>query len=135
MLKIAKVVFSESFGAWGSKRYDFHTDLTLKEGDIVVVDTVHGPGLAKVVVADSYTQLKGNLKWIIQKVDMVEFHKRKEMQENLEYLQKQQQVLIDQLESRWKQKDVISKYEQMASTDPEVADLLNRLKEIGELLK
>lgn len=77
--------YANSYG--GSTIYTFFTDLDLVKGDKVVVDTQYGLSVATVEgTSRSVTDATKATKWVVQKIDMEDFEKRKERQEEIRRL-------------------------------------------------
>ena len=80
-----------------SKEYSFRTNLELKEGDIVVVDTsTNGATVAE--VCNTEGDGKKATRWVIQKVDLAEHRKRIVKEAKLLALRERLEVRRIQLE-------------------------------------
>jgi hypothetical protein len=97
------------------KQYDFHCNLFVREGDIVVVDTVNGLQLAEVVGVKTSSAKAG--KWVVDKVEVDAYRKRLEAE-------KKQATLKKKMEERAKKINEMERYRQLASNDPEMARML-----------
>ena len=98
-----------------NKEYSYLTDLTLKEKDIVVVDTQYGVKTAEVV------SLCGNSnahKWVVCKIDVQAF------EDKLAEL-KRKQFILQQMSKRLSEVSVITQYEKLAETDETMKTLLD----------
>lgn len=105
--------------AYTGTSYSFLNDIAdLEVGDLVVVDTSNGYGLAK-VESFKATDIKAK-KWIVQQVD-VAAHKAR--------LEKQTQIksIRAKLEQRRKQIQDVQVYALLAQNDPEMAEMLSTL--------
>lgn len=97
------------------KEYAFLTDLDVSVGDLVVVDTINGYKTANV------TSIFGNeqksTRWVVCMVDIEKFN------EKLETL-KRKQFIMNQMEQRLKEVDIMDRFALAAKTDDTMAKLL-----------
>ena len=112
---IAVVRFIEGYN---TTKYDFFNDVEdLAKDDLVVVDTVNGYSLAKVVEFKE-TSAKAT-KWIVQKVDTAAHKARLEKQAAIK-------ALRHKMEQRRKQIQDVQVYALLAQSDPEMAEMLKQ---------
>ncbi|MDT8900959.1 hypothetical protein [Anaeroselena agilis] len=103
--------------SYNGKLYDFKTDIAdLQKGDVVVVDTINGMLIGKVV---GYTDDTKATKWVIDKVDTTAHKARLERDKQLAALRKK-------LEARRKAVDELTAFRHLASMDSEAAALLTQ---------
>jgi len=126
-MQIVKVQFAQSYGQWGGKTYDYNTFLNVKEGDLVICDTIHGPAMAKVHLLAKTSNLT-NLKLIFQKVDTEALIRMKEQAEREEMLNLRMTTLLKKMESRRKNLSTLQIYEEMAKQDPGMEEILSEYK-------
>jgi microcystin degradation protein MlrC len=100
--------------------YSYLTDLNLKEGDIVVVDTAYGLALAEVKEVNAVDFHKAT-KWIVQKVDTETAKKRAEAEQK-------RRALVAQLKQRLKERDEMDLFADLAEKDESAKNLLEELK-------
>ena len=118
---MAKVV-SVKFDGYAYKTYDFFTDLELKVGDVVVVDTQNGLQVAEVVDVD--VDSSKATKWVVDKVDM-EAHKARIERE------KRLKEITQKMEARRKKLEKFEVYRMLAEKDDEMAELLKQYAEVA----
>jgi hypothetical protein len=112
--------------------YAFKADIDLKvnEGDLVVVDSTTGLGIAKVTQVlensiDNANQVKAAKAWVVDVIDTSAQDKRKEATRQREYI-------LQQLKEKKAQMEAVSVYALLAKTDPEAEKLLNQLESLGK---
>lgn len=109
-----------------NKRYAYLTDdITIKEGDMVIVET-QDTGLTCVRVVDvhHYQKAPSATKWVIQKVDMTAHEAR---QEKI----KKAAEITSRLDKALAEKRKMLDYEKIAEGSPEIKALLEELKNLG----
>jgi len=123
MERVVSVVFQ---GNYYEKEYSYKTDLDLKAGDKVVVDTPNN-GLQIVTVTKvrglTASQLSKASKWVIQCIDMAAYEERMRKAEIA-------QEIRNKLRQR---KDAVEEaliYQRLAKDDPEINKLLQELSEV-----
>jgi hypothetical protein len=116
--KCAQVKFKDT-----TTPYSFKTILDLEKGDSVVVDTINGLQVAKVVkVTDIVPSIA--TKWVISKVDLEGHKERLEKEEEMK-------LVKEKMKQRKKELEEISEFEKFAEKDKEMADLLKQLKDLS----
>jgi hypothetical protein len=108
------------------KTYSYFTDLELKVDDHVVVDSP-STGFEVVKVTEvqgmSTSLLSKASKWIVQKLDIAGYEKKKEVQRLV-------QEVKNKLKQRKDEMEEMLLYQQLADKDPEIMKLM---KELGKL--
>lgn len=118
---VVAVKFKNYGSTYAGTQYHYLTDLDLKVGDEVIVDSP-SQGLVVVQIASLLGAIEGKAtKWVIQKVD-TETHKRREEAE------RQRKVIETKLRAIQKTFDETKKWEYLAEQSPEAAALLRELK-------
>jgi hypothetical protein len=120
LMKYVRVKFDK--GTNTEKGYDYKTDLDLKVGDKVVVDTQFGLSIATVHMSTS-TKLDKATKFVVTKIDLDEHEERVEKAKKAEEVR-------ELMEARLKEIEEIKKYEELAKDDPKMAELVKQLKEL-----
>ena len=113
MFNTVKVQFIGRYKS-NDKEYSYLTDLSLKEGDEVVVDTING---IKTATVTGLFGGENTHKWVVCKIDTKAF------QAKLVEL-KRKQFLLKQMKHRINEVDVMSQYERLAETDETMKTLL-----------
>lgn len=121
---IVAVCFKGTGANYAGSVYHYLTDLPLKKGDEVIVDTPSG-GLTVVKVAavladNSVTKAT---KWVVQKVDRTEYDRREE--------ERRRKIVIEtKLKAIEKEVEASYKYKYLAAVSPEAAELIKELESI-----
>lgn len=107
------------------KQYEFKTDIEdLQEGDVVVVDSALGLGLASFIEYREAPKYKGDgWKWIIQRVDLTAHKARIAAEQRMQELQKA-------IEKRAAELKKEREYRQLAEGDEHLTVLLDELDAI-----
>jgi hypothetical protein len=109
------------------KEYAYLTDLDLKEGDIVVVDTQYGFKTAE--VTSLFCNENDANKWVVCKVDAEAFGKKLATLKHKQFILKQMKTRLDQV-------DVMDRFALAAKSDEVMAKLLKsfntEIKELAE---
>jgi len=120
---IMQVVVVE-FASTPYKSYHFRTDLLLRVGDQVVVDTVNGFAVAEVKGFKEDSAMA--TKWVVQKIDINEHERRLERIRQVDSLKRE-------LESRRKAVEAEAIHVLMSNMDPEYAKAYAQLAAMGEV--
>lgn len=116
---IAVVNFIHALPGWGAasdKDYDFFCNIPLSEGDVVVVDTVHGLNIAKVVGVKKTSSKATN--WVVQRVDLSEHQARIEAEQKKRELEKAMAVRAKEIEK-------MKRYKELAYADILMKELVD----------
>ena len=108
------------------KEYTYLTNLDLKEGDKVIVDSPHdGPVVVTVIKVKGLSkgQISVASKWIVQKVDMEAYYELVKRQELV-------QEIKNKLAQRKEEMEEMIIYKQLAKDDPEINSLLAELESL-----
>jgi hypothetical protein len=120
MKKIVKIRFCDSFNT-DRKNYSYLTDdETIEKDDVVVVSSGPGLGLGKVVAVGTPGRATN---WVVQKVDMDAFKKRREQEEKVKGLKLALQLKKEQF-------DEMAVFQLLAEKDPEAKQMLDELAEL-----
>ena len=111
--------------------YTFKTNISLLEGEIVVVEDSKGYSICIVLKDSMHFNTKAETvkafnrakAWVVSKIDTIEHDKRKEATERKE-------CIINMLEERKDAMQETAIYELLAQSDPEAKKLLAELKEL-----
>lgn len=105
------------------KQYTFKCYDAVKIGDLVVVDTQFGYNVATVTETEPVTKSfpVGELKEVVNVVDMEPFLERKARAEKLKDLKKKMDKKVKDLQS-------LAIYEMLAEKDPELKEMLEEFK-------
>lgn len=107
---------------YNSKEYTYLTDMQLEPGNLVVVDTVYGPNVAKVwstKFIDKHSQSKAS-RLVIGKIDMTQVEDQYKVLEEVTSLRQQ-------LDDRKQALEDIQVLRFLAKTDPVSKDILDRI--------
>lgn len=121
---IVAVRFKGSSNIYCGSAYHYLTDLPLKVGDEVIVDS---PSQGLVVVSVSalfvdHSSTKAT-KWVVQKVDRSEYDRREE--------ERRRKIVIEtKLKAIEKEVEASYKYKYLAAVSPEAAELIKELESI-----
>lgn len=121
---IVAVQFKGAGKDYNSQRYSYLTDLPLKIGDEVIVDSPSS-GLVVVKVASVLAEYPHNsaTKWVVQKVDRSEYDRREE--------DRRRKIVIEtKLKAIEKEVEASYKYKYLAAVSPEAAELIRELESI-----
>jgi hypothetical protein len=110
------------FIGYSGKQYAFWTDLELQAGDLVVVDSTMGYGVAVVMENIEFSD-KAN-RWVVQKVDLEAHVKRIERAE-------QMKLLKQKMEARQKELLEIAQFESLAKEDETMSKLVEEFKTLS----
>lgn len=129
---VVKFPYTDRFSGSYGKNYNFLTDIEdLKMGDKVVVDTVNGLQVADFIKYDEYgfgeVGKKRPTKWVIQLIDLEKHKIRVEAALEAERLKRL-------LEEERKKAQELEIYEILAKTNPQIAEYLEKLKKLQEVL-
>lgn len=121
---IVAVQFKGAGKDYNSQRYSYHTDLPLKIGDEVIVDSPSsGLVVVKVVAVSGNYDGTSASKWVVQKVDRSEYDRREE--------ERRRKVVIEtKLRAIEKEVEASYKYKYLAAVSPEAAELIRELESI-----
>jgi hypothetical protein len=123
MKRIAEIIFTEAFND-DSKRYHYFTDDNdLKTGDVCVVDS--GPGLGVATVQRFVKTSDKAHAWVVQKIDMVAHADRLKRQQEIEDIKSN----LENLRKDFEEKRI---WEVLASDNPVAAKLLDTLKKLED---
>lgn len=120
-MKIVQVQFDSS-----SKNYAYYCDFDVEVGDLVVAPARGIPTLVKIsrTIGIPKAEREKAHTLIIQKVDMDDFEARTE---KLHLMME----IKGRLRAAWEQHNEMAVYQVMAANNPEIAELLDRLREIS----
>lgn len=124
MTKVARVCFSKN-NTHDVRLYDYYVanELDVEKGDHVIVETpLEGYQVVKVEDVVNSETVKAT-KWIVDKVDLTAYNARIERE-------KQRKEIAGVLEKKLKAQSEIERFNALAASDPEAAELLKKLKDL-----
>ena len=132
--QLVDVTYELEYGDIVLTEYTFKTEIPVKKGDLLVVESREGLQLVRATI-DSYerdltpeivTKANRAKAWVVNYVDETKHNLRKEATQRREFLKQQ-------LEERKAAMEEIAIYKMLADSDPEAAKLLNELQDIDKV--
>lgn len=110
---------------FGTSEYSYFVDdETLKEGDIVVVETIYGIEIAKFIrYSNKPVDMRNANAWLIQKINLTAFLDRKEKEI-------QRQALIEQMRAIKDSSMEMEIFATLAKSSPQMAQLLEKYNSV-----
>lgn len=124
MSNTVSVQFKGAGSVYSGSYYSYLTDLPLKPGDEVIVDSP-SCGFVAVKVHAILGELNDGkaTKWIVQKIDPTQYKARQEAE-------RRKAVLVAKLKAIEKSVEETSRYHYLAAVSPEAAKLIEELKNL-----
>lgn len=126
---IAEVTYDLTTEVSNNCYFKIDIDLKVAEDDLVVVDSIDGLGIVRILkiipnTLENASIVKIAKAWVVDKIKLAKHKKKIEATERREYI-------IEQLEEKKKSMEAINIYKMLAEMDPEANKLVNELKSLG----